>query len=182
MFGTYPPPLTRDSRSRLFGHNRFSNHGPSVRSRPVISFPTALPILDALRNLPSRASAAAIGHHFVLNGGPPTLRIAGIDALAEMICDWSVAILEEAINDSTRADKVRSYALATVGKLLSTAIARGYGAVTKEECHQWMEEAQAEMTAHNGKSHPLEFGPVVELCSHLSQAVADGLYGQLPDF
>ena len=110
MIRTYPRRITDSSRFHVFKPKISRMCDLSVRRGSLTSPSIASPILDALRNRPSRASAAAIGHHFVLNGAPPTLSIAGINALGEMMCDWSVAILEETINDPTRTYEVRRYA------------------------------------------------------------------------
>ena len=66
-----------------------------------------MPMLAALASRPSRASAAAIGHQFILNGEAPALRMRGLDVLGNMVCDWSVAILEQAIEDPSCGFLVR---------------------------------------------------------------------------
>ena len=139
-------------------------------------------ILDSLRSRPSRASAAAIGHRFVLNGAPRALNLLGIDALAEMICDWSVALLEEAVNDPSRAFGTRQYAISKLGELLSTAIDRGYSHATREDGHRLVIPAKAELEARKDESPFREIQAVEDLCNHVSQAVAEGIFEQLPDF
>jgi hypothetical protein len=141
-----------------------------------------LPILGELSRRPSRASAAAIGHRFILNGASPALRIAGIRALGPMVCDWSVAILEMAICDPARGLKTRLCAVRELGSLLKEAISRGYCRLTWQGCSHLVEAACREVDTA-GESVSLEDNPVVEeLCGHVSQAVADGYFGTLPDF
>jgi hypothetical protein len=143
---------------------------------------STLAVLDSLIRRPSRASAAAIGHHFILNGAHPALGILGIDALASMTCDWAVAILEETISDASRGYRLRQYTLTKLGELLTDAIEHGYPAVTKRECCRLVEEARAQLEAHKYEAQSCEIQAVEHLSSHLSQAVEDGLFGQLPDF
>jgi hypothetical protein len=101
--------------------------------------------------------------------------------LCEMICDWSVAILEEAINDPTRCYDVRQYAITKLGELLIEAVERGYSRITRQECFQLVSEAKARLKA--GKDDPcFEDQAVEDLCGHLSQAIADNFFGELPDF
>jgi hypothetical protein len=141
-----------------------------------------MPILDSLRHRPSRASAAAIGHGFVLNGAPPAVGMLGVDALCEMICDWSVAILEEAINDPSRNYGVRRHALERLCQLVMVSIDRGYTGIAKVTCSRLAHEAEAELKVRKGQTDFQEIQAVEDLCGHLSQAVADGVFGELPDF
>lgn len=139
-------------------------------------------VLLALARRPSRSSAATIGHEFVLNGVPPALQIRGLNALAEMTCDWTVAILEEAINSPTRTCFVRHYALSMLGALLQRAIDEGYRRIGRDECRQLVRSAGVELGVRCAEGAPGEIAPVEELCNHLSQAVADGFFAELPDF
>lgn len=141
-----------------------------------------LPILGELSRRPSRASAAAIGHNFILSGASPGLRIEGIKALGQMVCDWSVAILELTICDPSRGLRTRLRAEEELGNLLKAAIARGYSRLKSDECSRLAEAARGRVLAA-GQNDSLEDDPLVEnLCSHVSQAVAEGCFGSLPDF
>jgi hypothetical protein len=139
-------------------------------------------ILESLLRSPSRASAAAIGCHYVLNGVPPGLQLMGVNALARMPCDWAVAILEEAINDPTREYHVRRHAIRELGDLLCTAIGHGYANITRRQCSRLARAADRELTRQCAQGQNREIRAVEELCSHLSQALADGCLGQVPDF
>lgn len=139
-------------------------------------------VLLALARRPSRSSAATIGHEFVLNGVPPALQIRGLNALADMTCDWTVAILEEAINSPTRTCFVRHYALSLLGALLQRAIDQGYRRIGRDECRQLLRAAGAELGARCAAASSDEIAPVEELCNHLSEAVAEGCFEELPDF
>jgi hypothetical protein len=139
-------------------------------------------VLSRLRHQPSRASVAAIGHHFVLNGAPPRLRICGIDAVCDMVCDWSVAILEEAIEDPGRGRLVRRYALEKLSELVKRAVERGYGGTTPAECDRLADAARTGLFPEAEARDRVEVPAVEDLCNHLSQAVADGVFGQMPDF
>ena len=95
-----------------------------------------IPILDSLARRPSRASAAAIGNQFILDGPTPASQMRGLDALCDMACDWSVAILEETINDRALVYPVRKYALAKLQELTERAIDGGYSGLSKKGCHR----------------------------------------------
>ena len=86
----------------------------------MTSAPTPLRILDSLTRRPSRASVAAIGHHFVMNGVSTELHIRGLNALGDMICDWTVALLEEGINSPRAGYSVQRHAAAKLGELLGS--------------------------------------------------------------
>ncbi len=144
--------------------------------------PIRLGVLDALMRRPSRASAASIGQHFILNGAPPALRVRGLDAIGKMPCDWTVAILEMAINERRLGHLVRRNAINKLQELLLQAIDLGYCAVTQDECRQLTEAAQEILKAQDRIGEQGEIGAVEDLCGHLSQAVADGAFEQLPDF
>jgi hypothetical protein len=139
-------------------------------------------VLHSLLRSPSRASAAAIGQRYVLSGPSPALQLLGIDALAQMPCDWAIAILEEAACDPSQAYDVRHQAIVKLQDLLNTAVRGGYPAVTPGQCHRWAGAADRELNRPQIQEGPDENPAVEELCSHLSQAVADGYLGRLPDF
>ena len=148
----------------------------------MIPQPIQMSVLDSLVRRPSRASAAAIGHEFVLNGAQPNLRHLGLDALDKMVCDWSVAILEETIDEPTRGFHLRQHAVTKLRDLVKVAIDRGYSAINSTACHQLARAAQAELRSQVVKGQVWEIRAVEDLCDHLSQAVADGFFGELPDF
>jgi hypothetical protein len=139
-------------------------------------------VLQSLLRSPSRASAAAIGQNYVLNGVSPPLRMLGVDALAQMPCDWVVAILEEVILDPARGYDVRRHAILTLGDLLRTAIRKGYEGVNLDQCERWTRAADRGLTRQCVRGAPGEIPAIEDLCGHLGQAVADGYLGQLPDF
>ncbi len=139
-------------------------------------------VLDALKNQPSRASAAAIGQNFVLNGAPPSAGILGLDILADMMCDWSVAILEEAIADPTRSSRVRRHAITKLREALTKAIRRGYPAISEACCWSLASQAMLALQEQNRQGCPDQLPGVEDLCDHLSQAVEQGYFASLPDF
>ncbi len=139
-------------------------------------------ILHSLVRRPSRASVAAIGHECVLNGSPPVVRIRGLEALSSMVCDWSVAILEEAINDPRRGYVVRRYAIGRLCLLVKRAVRLGYAGITMQTCHQLENEALLAIRQTADQAGRCEIESVEALCNHLSQAVADGIFPELPDF
>ena len=139
-------------------------------------------VLEALARRPSRSSATAIGHRYLLDGTTPELRIEAINALSRMVCDWSIAILEEAICDPTRGFLCRRYALARICGLLEQAIAEGYDRVTRAECRHLRRHAAAAIEASTKLEEPVEIDAVEILCSHLCQAIADGVLKETPDF
>jgi len=139
-------------------------------------------VLEALMGRPSRSSAAAIGRQFVLSSSPPEARIRGLNALSGMVCDWSVAILEEAINDPSRGYLVRRYALTRLCGLVRKAIDQGYTGLIRSECDQLEFRAVMALSAEDGETGRNENLPAEDLCCHLAEAVAAGLFGELPDF
>ncbi len=139
-------------------------------------------ILHALTRRPSRSSAAALGHKFILNGAPPRLQLLGLEALADMTCDWSVAILEEAINDRTRRRQIRERALELVVGLLRIAVERGYRRIEEREIANLAELAGIRLLERCRRRVGGEDAAVELLCSHLSEAVEEGRFGRLPDF
>ncbi|MBP7935850.1 MAG: hypothetical protein KA354_14485 [Phycisphaerae bacterium] len=139
-------------------------------------------VLSTLAMKPSRASAAAIGHHYVLDNAPSRLRLRGVDLLCRMVCDWSVALLDELINSSHVDFALRQYALHRVHELLKVAMGREYEHLSPPECRRLMTRARCELQSHCSRRLGGEMSAVDELCSHLAQAVADGLFGELPDF
>lgn len=147
---------------------------------PMSALAMPNPILDVLASRPSRASAAAIGIHYVLNGVPPALRVRGVDALSKMVCDWSVAILEEAITEPNRGYLVRRHALMKLRQLVETAIARGYAGISRRDCARLASECLAILGQDGGSNRAKQ--ALEDLCNHLSQAVADGHFGRLADF
>jgi hypothetical protein len=117
-----------------------------------------------------------------LNDVSPELNIRGLNALGDMACDWTVALLEEAINDPSRGYSVRRHAIAKLGELLKRAIDQGYTKATKGRCRLLVGRAHValKIQSNRGICHPIQ--EVEDLCDHLGQAVADGFLGQLPDF
>ncbi|HOW74083.1 MAG TPA: hypothetical protein PKY77_26050 [Phycisphaerae bacterium] len=139
-------------------------------------------VLSTLAMKPSRASAAAIGHHYVLEDAPSALRLHGVDLLCGMVCDWSVALLDELINSPHADFALRQYALHRLHELLKVAMNRGYEHLSPPECRRLMTRARREIQRYCRADGHGEMWAVDELCSHLAQAVADGLFGELPDF
>lgn len=141
---------------------------------------TDMTVLYSLAARPSRSSAAAIGHQYVLNNCPPQVQIKGLSALSRMICDWSVAILEEFITDPLRNYLARQYAVRLAGHVLGKAVQRGYSEIDQK--------AVQELVGMGIRAlQPNERGdgenPAAEiLCSHLSQAIEKGCFGLVPDF
>ena len=99
-----------------------------------------------------------------------------------MVCDWSVAILEEAINDPSRGYPVRKYALDKLRQLVELAIDRGYAGLSKGTCRRLARQGLLEMRSHVREGTSGDIRAVEDLCDHLSQAVADGVFPELPDF
>jgi hypothetical protein len=138
--------------------------------------------MDHLCRTPSRASVAALGHAYVLNGAPPALSLMAIDAITRMICDWTVVILEETVNDRSLHKNVRRYALNMLGALLSRAVSNGYHGLARFESRRLLLEARQVFEEQLATTGSPEIQPVEELCNHLSQAVSNGVFGELPDF
>jgi hypothetical protein len=136
-------------------------------------------ILSSLESRCSRASAAAIGHQFVLSGNPPQVQVRGIDALAAMPCDWSIGILEEVVNDPLRNCLVRQYTIRHLAKSLNQAVDRGYGRICRAGVNRLADLAVSASFAPGGCQ---ENRPAEDLCSHLLEAVNAGFLGQIPDF
>lgn len=134
-------------------------------------------VLNLLTVRKSRASVAAIGHQYILADQMPQVQIKGIEALAGMVCDWSVAILEECISDPLKNYVVRRRALNCIESLLKTAVRRGYDRIGYAAIGRLAQTAM-DTNGSNGQSCPALEG----LCDHLSQAIADGHFGALPDF
>lgn len=129
-------------------------------------------ILDHLQRRPSVASAIAIGHYHVLNGAPLAAALKGLTALEEMPCDWTVAILDHTITDSTRRPIVRQRALSVVRRLLLKASCHGYDGLTQSEIDGESRRARDLLHAPHD---PSDLEQVTDdLCSHLAQAVSDG--------
>jgi len=98
-----------------------------------------------------------------------------------MPCDWAVALLEEAVCDAGLGYDVRRHAIRKLQELLRTAVHKGYEGVSPVMCERWARTADRDLTRQCIEGG--DEGPAVEaLCSHLSQAVADGYLGSLPDF
>jgi len=141
-----------------------------------------LQVLNSLVGRPSRASAAAIGHHYVMNGVPPGLRIRGLSALADMVCDWTTVILEEVITDPSRGYLVQQYAFGLLENLVKRAIDQGYRRLSPLECARLVAQARAGLKRQFTAGDSGESEAVEDLCNHLAQAVADDVFGQMPDF
>jgi hypothetical protein len=139
-------------------------------------------VFDAMKNRPSRASVAAIGQRCVLDGAAPAAAALGLDALSKMMCDWSVGILEEAINGPNCAYCVRRLATSTLGELVLKAIRHGYRGISEPRCRSLIAQAQAVLSVQESEGAVGRIPAVGYLCDHLKQAVADGVFGALPDF
>lgn len=140
------------------------------------------PVLETLATKPSRASAAAVGHHYVLNGVRPKMRVRALQVLCAMPCDWTSVILESAINDEKFGYGFRRQALKQLRNLLWGAIGLGYRRLSYEKCAALDAVAVKSLSPANPGSACREIDAVDELCCHLSQAVDDGVFGELPDF
>ena len=139
-------------------------------------------VLERLIGKPSRSSAAAIGHRFVLNGAPAELRGRGVNALCEMMCDWSAAILEMVIQDPTRGCLLRWHTLTRLSEVLERAIARGYPALSRKDCRRLAKQAWADLRRPIGAGQCQASRAAEDLCVHLSQAVEAGYFPDLSDF
>ncbi len=149
---------------------------------PKVTIKDYAGILISLRDRPSRASAAAIGHGFVLNGAPGAFRIRGLDALTGMMCDWAVAIFDEAITGAKQPVHVRRHGIGILHRLVSEAIAKGYRGAQLEEVQCLYHDALTFTRGCGDAAKSVSRQAVEDLCNHLSQAVADGCFGRLPDF
>ena len=148
-----------------------------------MNFPTITsPIPDRLPRRESRAAAAAIGHGLVLGGATPAMQIQGLRALATMVCDWVVVILEETITDPVYKSHVRRFALTELRALVQKAVRRGYRGITHFECFLLEMEARDQLGQQQSKVEAAEIPALDTLASHLSEAVTDGLFGELPDY
>lgn len=153
-------------------------------------------ILDHLQRRPSVASVVAIGHHHVLGGAPLSVVLHGLQALEEMPCDWTVAILDQTATDSTRLPLIRRSALAVVRRLLLKAVAGGYRGTSEQQVVNMARRARRDLRASR-EADAREAGPTAgeagptrcagagaartidDLCGHLAQAVAEGFLGEL---
>ena len=136
-------------------------------------------ILQNLRARPSVASAIAIGHFHVLNGAPISIALEGLDAMAEMPCDWTVAILERVMRDPTRRPVVRRRAVSKVRSLLFEAVNRGYSRVSRGQIRDMARDACRAVEVNGSDEEDV---PVIDdLCSHLDQAIVDGLFDTIPN-
>jgi hypothetical protein len=112
------------------------------------------------------------------------MQIQAVSALAEMVCDWSVAILEQAVSGTGHRYLVRRYALGRICELLRRAIRRGYSPISRTEVsHLECQVVHAlEGPPTTNKLAGVKIGALDDLCNHLSRAIADGLFEELPDF
>lgn len=140
------------------------------------------PVLRSLASRRSRSSAAAIGHNFILNGAPLPVALQAIDVLSTMVCDWTVAILDEAVSRPQANRLVRSRALTVLGKLAEEAVDRGYPRLTRADCRKLARVAQKAVNRNEGRMARNEIPAVEDLCDHLGEAVAEGIFPRLPDF
>ena len=138
--------------------------------------------LYALGHKRCRGTVAGIGHRFILNGSPPRLAIQGIDVIGGMMCDWTVAILEEAIDTPGRHPQVRFHALEKLAEILLHAIQRGYSRVTPKGVRQLASESKKALEDRLKGTHQGDIQAVEDLCNHLSEAIDDGVFVPLPDF
>ena len=139
-------------------------------------------ILRSMGRRSSVGSVTGIAHKFILNGAPRRLAILGIDVIGEMMCDWTVAILEEAINDPSRPPQVRFHALEKLVESLLHAIQRGYARVTPEGVRRLASESKKALEERLKGIYQADIQAVEDLCNHLSEAVDDGVFAPLPDF
>ncbi len=141
-------------------------------------------VFQSLASKPSRASAAAIGHKYVLNGRSPVMQIQAVNSLGDMVCDWSLTILDQTINDFSLRYLVRRHALNRVCGLLRQAVDQRYSRISKSEIQQLEDEAASLLEKHPGPGEPagIEIEVVEELCDHLGQAMAEDVFEELPDF
>ena len=142
------------------------------------SFPDL--VLSRLRARPSVASVVAIGHYHVLNGGPIRTALAGLEALAEMPCDWAVAILDQVITSPSRKLVVRRQAVSTLRFLLLEGIDRGYEGVTEQAVSRQANALQQAL-GRNSDLGPTACQVLDDLCDHLNRAIEEGLLGVLPE-
>jgi len=131
---------------------------------------------------PSRASVAAIGINYVLNSAPPALRMLGLDAVASMACDWSVAILEQAVTAQRAGPRVRRHALLKLRELLEEAMAHGYRHLSPQALESLMARAQPILNGDVPLRQTTAAQAVEDICNHASQAVEQGCFGRLSDF
>ena len=136
-------------------------------------------ILNALRSRPSRASAAAIGHRFVLSEPPPLLARLAMDALANMPCDWSIAILEEIVNAKEKKKHIRRYAIHKLSEVLARAIEQGYPGINRKAARSLFRRAKARLSSD---FEAAENPDVEEMCNHIGEALDRGMFKRLPDF
>ena len=139
------------------------------------------PVLSSLVRLPSRASAAAIGLHYLLPERPQTIRLQAIDAVCDMVCDWTAALLDQVISDPRCALPVRRHALKKLILLLWRGIHAGYQGMTVSHLNQLAAEAQDQLERGALQTQGLT-SVLDDLCNHLSSAVERGAFRQLPDF
>jgi hypothetical protein len=109
------------------------------------------------------------------------LQLQGIDALARMVCDWGVAILDEAIHDPSRVHLVRRHALRQIGNLVAEAIRRGYRGIDGRTLVVLQDEAHRRLMQVDG-GMDREEPAATDLCNHLSRAIEEGYFGQLQEF
>lgn len=141
-----------------------------------------IPIINSLVHRPSRASAAAIGHTYVLSDAPPALRVRALYAVSKIVCDWTVAILEEAINEPQKGYLARRCALDQLIDLVEQAIDRGYQGLGNAACAQLAQEAQSCLKSQANTGEHYEIGAVEDLCDHLGTAIERGVFPAVPDF
>lgn len=141
-----------------------------------------IPVLAALRRRPSLASVAAIRDHYLLHDAPVSLQVLGLDVMAEMVCDWSVITLAEAVADPLRNPEVRHHAVFKLRDLLRAAVNRGYSGVSSVACRQMARLARAGLRLQEAQGRHWELSAVDDLRRHLRRAVQDGFFGPLPDF
>jgi hypothetical protein len=140
------------------------------------------PVLRSLASRRSRSSAAAIGHNFILSGAPLPVALQAIDVLSTMVCDWTVAILDQAISQTEGSRVVRRHALTVLGKLAEEAVDRGYPRLARADCRKLTRRAQMELNRDEGGVAQDEIPAVENLCDCLGEAVSDGFFPRLPDF
>lgn len=134
-------------------------------------------ILSSLESRRSRASAAAIGHRYALSNVPPAVQIRAIAALREMVCDWSVAILEQLVENAEANPMVRLRALRTMADLLLIAVDRGYREISRAGVAEKLRQAGTNLDTSTE-----ECPATTDLACHLAAAIENGFFESLPDF
>lgn len=139
---------------------------------------------DALARLVRRASRDAvvrIGQEFVLNGVPTAVRLTAMDALASMACDESLKILKRVACDGSLKYIIRRHALRCIAGLLQRAVDCGYSRIGKVRIHRLEVEAVLAIVRSSNRRELDKTRAFNGLTSHLADALAMGMLGELPE-